>query len=92
MPGNKQAMDFKKTIKPFILGNYLFTEDAGALADDASLIRGGVVDSTGILELVEFLEATYGVRVEAAEMIPANFDSIDMISAFMARKMAACVA
>lgn len=83
-------MDFKSTIKPFILSNYLFTEDAGALADDASLIRGGVVDSTGILELVEFLETTYDIRVGAAEMIPGNFDSIDMISAFMARKMAAC--
>lgn len=92
MLGRDEAMEFKKTIKPFILGNYLFTEDAGALADDASLIRGGVVDSTGILELVEFLETTYGIRVEAAEMIPGNFDSIDMISAFMARKMAACVA
>ena len=85
-------MDFKKTIKAFILGNYLFTEDTSMLADDASLIRGGVVDSTGILELVEFLETTYGIRVEAAEMIPANFDSIDMIIAFMARKMAACEA
>lgn len=82
-------MDFKSTIKPFILGNFLFTEDATALTDDASLIRGGIVDSTGILELVEFLEATYSIEVQSAEMIPGNFDSIDTINAFMTRKMAA---
>lgn len=82
-------MDFKNTIKPFILGNFLFTEDAGALADDASLIKGGIVDSTGILELIEFLEATYSIRVEPAEMIPGNFDTIETISSFLGRKMAA---
>ena len=82
-------MDYKSTIKPFILGNFLFTEDANALTDDASLIRGGIVDSTGILELVEFLEATYSIRVEAAEMIPGNFDTIDTINTFLHRKMVA---
>ncbi len=82
-------MDFKSTIKPFILGNFLFTEDGSALTDDASLIQGGIVDSTGILELVEFLETTYSIRVQSAEMIPGNFDSIDTISAFLTRKMAA---
>lgn len=82
-------MDFKSTIKPFILGNFLFTEDTSALTDDASLIRGGIVDSTGILELVEFLESTYSIRVQPAEMIPGNFDTIDTISAFLTRKMAA---
>ncbi|MGY0557195.1 MULTISPECIES: acyl carrier protein [unclassified Lysobacter] len=82
-------MDFKSTIKPFILGNFLFTEDTSALADDTSLIRGGIVDSTGILELIEFMETTYGIRVQPAEMVPANFDSLDTISAFLSRKMAA---
>lgn len=82
-------MDFKSTIKPFILGNFLFTEDTSALADDTSLIRGGIVDSTGILELIEFLETTYDIRVKPAEMVPGNFDSIDTISAFLSRKMVA---
>lgn len=79
-------MDFKTIVKPFILGNFLFTDDATAVADDSSLIRGGIVDSTGILELIEFLEATCGIRVAAEEMVPANFDSIDTISAFLQRK------
>ncbi|MCE7032671.1 acyl carrier protein [Lysobacter sp. GX 14042] len=81
-------MDFKQTIRPFILGNFLFTDDAAAVADDTSLIRGGIVDSTGILELIEFLEATYGIHVVPEEMVPANFDSIDTISTFLARKSA----
>ncbi len=82
-------MEFKTTIKPFILENFLFTSDASAVGDDTSLIRGGIVDSTGILELIEFLESTYGIRVGAEEMVPANFDSIDTISAFLTRKTAA---
>lgn len=82
-------MDFKKTIKPFILSNFLFTGDGSAIADDTSLIRGGIVDSTGILELIEFLEQRYGIHVSPAEMVPANFDSIDTISAFLSHKTVA---
>lgn len=81
-------MDYKATIKPFILGNFLFTDDAGAVADDTSLIRAGIVDSTGILELIEFLESAYGIRVTPEEMVPANFDTIDSISSFLGRKAA----
>lgn len=80
-------MDFKHTIKPYILKNFLFTDDENAVADSTSLIRGGIVDSTGILELIEFLEATYAIKVGPEEMIPANFDSIDTISAFLAHRV-----
>jgi acyl carrier protein len=82
-------MDFKATLKPFILGNFLFTDDGAAVADATSLIQGGIVDSTGILELIEFMETTWGIRVRPDEMVPAHFDSIDTISAFLARKVAA---
>ena len=81
-------MDYKARIKPFILNNFLFTDDAAAVADDASLIRGGIVDSTGILELIEFLESAHGIRVAPEEMVPANFDTIDSISLFLGRKAA----
>jgi len=83
------TMDFRHTVKPFILDNFLFTSDSTALDDRASLIRGGIVDSTGVLELIEFLEETYGIRVAAEEMVPANFDSVDTICAFLSRKLAA---
>ena len=82
-------MDYKARIKPFILNNFLFTDDAAAVADDASLIRGGIVDSTGILELVGFLEESFGLKVADADIVPANLDTIDRIAAFIERKKAA---
>jgi acyl carrier protein len=84
-----RSMDHSKQIKQFVLKNYLFTEDESALADDESLIRGGIVDSTGMLELISHLEESYSIKVENAEMIPANFDSIETISRFVASKRAA---
>lgn len=79
----------KQTIKRFILENFLFTADDSAIDDNASLIHSGVVDSMGILELIEYLEGTFQVRIRAEEMVPANFDSVDTINAFLATKMAA---
>ena len=57
------------------LGNFLFTDDDNALADDTSLIQQGIVDSTGILELIGFIEETWHVQVPAQDMTPANFDT-----------------
>jgi acyl carrier protein len=81
-------MDQKKQIRQFVLANYLFTDDESALADSDSLIRNGIVDSTGMLELIEHLEETFSISIDNAEMIPANLDSIDSIGAFVARKLA----
>lgn len=81
-------MDQRQRIKRFVLQNFLFSEDDGALADADSLIRGGVIDSTGIHELVLFLEENFAFRVGTEEMTPANFDSIAAIDAFVARKRA----
>jgi acyl carrier protein len=81
-------MDHKRQIKQFVLKNYLFTEDESALADDESLIRNGTIDSTGMLELVFHLEDTWPIKVVDEEMVPANFETIDAISAFVARKLA----
>lgn len=87
--GETRSMDHKKQIKHFVLENYLFTDDQSAIADGDSLIRNGIVDSTGMLELIGHLEETYSIKVENAEMIPANFDSIDTIGAFVASKLPA---
>lgn len=86
--GNTTSMDATNAIKKFVLENYLFTDDDSALANGDSLIRKGIVDSTGMLELISHLEDTYAIKVENAEMIPANFDSIDTIGAFVASKRA----
>jgi acyl carrier protein len=82
-------MDHKRQIKQFVLKNYLFTEDESALSDSESLIRNGTIDSTGMLELIAHLEKTWSIKVADIEMIPANFESIDAIGAFVARKLAA---
>lgn len=80
--------EIKQKIKPFLLANFLFTQDSSAISDGDSLIGGGIVDSTGILELIEFIEESYGLRIAAEEMIPANFDSLDAISIFVRSKLA----
>lgn len=56
-------------------------------ADDESLIEGGVVDSTGVLELIEFLEEAFGISVEETETVPQNLGSISGIESYVARKL-----
>jgi len=75
-------------VRRFIVGNFLFGDEAGIPADDESLIGSGVVDSTGVLELVDFLEEDLGVTVADHETVPANLDSIENIVAFVVRKNA----
>lgn len=81
-------MDQRQQIKTYILKNFLFSDDQSAIADGDSLIRTGVMDSTGFAELVFHLEDAFAFSVTDEEMIPANFDSIDSIDAFVARKRA----
>jgi acyl carrier protein len=73
-------------IKEFICKNYLFTDDISALADDASLTGTGVIDSTGVLELLLWLEETLGVKVTDEEMTPENLDSVSKIAELVRRK------
>lgn len=76
----------KSEIKSFIVENFLFGQAGAAIADDQSLLESGVVDSTGLLELVTFLEQQYGIAVEDRELIPANLDSLANLTQFVARK------
>ena len=80
-------MSPKSEIKQFILGNYLFTNDESALADDDSLLKKGIVDSTGVLEIIGFIEETFGIIVEDSELLPENLDSIQGIEQYIIRKM-----
>jgi len=76
----------------FIEENFLFREDVSDLADSDSLLENGVMDSTGILELVAFLEGDFGVEMSDAEIVPANLDSIASIAAYLERKQAVGIA
>ena len=78
-------MDTRAKVREFVIQNF-YMPDPAALADDASLIDLGVVDSTGVLEVITFLENTFSVIVEEAETIPENLDSIARITAFVERK------
>lgn len=73
-------------IQKFILENYLFTTDTSALALDDSLLGRGIVDSTGMLEIIMFIEEQLGVVVKDEEMIPENLDSVSRIAAFVESK------
>jgi acyl carrier protein len=72
-------------IRQFIVQNFLFGQDR-ELADDTSFLESGVIDSTGVLEVVAHLEETWGVKVRDDELIPDNLDSIDAIVAYVERK------
>lgn len=82
-------MSIAQQVRHFILANYLFTEDESSLADSDSLTTSGHMDSTGILELIMFLEETFGIKVADSEMILANLDSVSNVVAFVGRKQAA---
>lgn len=79
-------MSIRNEVKQFILTNYLFTNDESKLNDTDSLMQNGVVDSTGILELIMHLEETYALKVDDDEMKPENLDSIANIVSFVERK------
>jgi acyl carrier protein len=79
-------MNYAEETRDFVVSNFLFGE-AGSLQDDTSFMRSGIIDSTGILELVAFIEATYHVKIENQEMIPANLDSLHNVARFLERKL-----
>jgi acyl carrier protein len=78
--------DLKQSIRTFIETSFLFREARGGLADGESLLGAGLIDSTGILELVTYLEAEFGIVVEDEEIVPENLDSVDQITAYVLRK------
>ena len=73
-------------IREFIVENFLFGSDE-ELTDEVSFLDEGIIDSTGILELVSFLEEDFGITVEDEELIPENLDSIKNVVAYLEKKM-----
>ena len=84
MPMNV-AETMARELRQFIVDNFLFGRDR-PFSDEDSLIENGLIDSTGVLELIAFLEDKYAIRIEQAEMIPDNLDSIQSLSGFIRRK------
>lgn len=77
---------FQQELRSFVVSNFLFGKD-GMLNDDDSFMEKGIIDSTGILELLSFLEQKYGIRVDDHEIVPENLDSINLLVKFVQTKM-----
>jgi len=78
-------MSLMPEIRSFIVENFLYGQDDG-FGDDVSFLEKGIIDSTGVLELVSFVEDKYGISVDDEELVPDNFDSLNNLSAYIARK------
>ena len=86
-----QTETIAQQVRAFVEQNFAFGQ-TNALADGDSFLDQGIIDSTGILELIQFLQDTYAVRVEDEEAVPDNLDSIEKVSAFVRRKLEGPVA
>lgn len=73
-------------LRQFIVDTFLFGADDASLGLEDSFLENGIVDSTGVLELVEFVETEYSIKVEDDELIPENFDSIQRLVNYIDRK------
>lgn len=73
-------------IRAFIVSNFLFGQVGDGFANDQSFLESGIIDSTGLLELVSFVEQQYNISVGDRELLPQNLDSLRNISQFVARK------
>ncbi len=82
----------EEEIRAFLVQNFPLGEDVSSLDASASLIDAGVIDSTGVLELVAFVEERYGIVVEDEELLPENLDSIERIAGYVQRKRAEAAA
>lgn len=79
--------EVRARLREFISTNYLFGDDARAPGDEDSLLEKGVLDSTGVLELIEFLEDDYGIEVLDTETVPENLGSISGLTRFVLGKL-----
>ena len=80
------STEIKEKIKQFVINNFLLGASSAVLNDDDSFLEKGIVDSTGILELVSFVEETFNIKVEDEELIPDNLDSINHLVNFVQKK------
>ncbi len=78
----------QETLKAYIADNILYSDKGYTYPDTASFLENGIVDSMNIMEIVMYVEETFGIQAEDREIIPDNFDSISNLAAFIERKKA----
>ena len=77
----------ERDIRDFLTQNFPLADEGSGLGGDDSLIEAGVIDSTGVLELIEYLESNYDIQIADEEVLPDNLDSIQRISRFVSMKL-----
>ncbi len=79
-------MVMEEKLRTFIQNNFLLGDKNRAIKKDESFLQNGIIDSTGVLELVNFIEETYKIKVEDEELVPENLDSIQNLIAYIQKK------
>lgn len=79
-------MEIRDQIRRYIAENLLFTDNDFPYDDDSSFLKNGVVDSTGVMELVSYVEKEFGIVVQPQEVVPDNFDSVSNLARYIQRK------
>lgn len=82
----KELLEKKQKIKDFIVAEYLFDDPDADFDDDESLLDSGIIDSTGVIELISFIEEEFDIEVKDEEMIPDNLDSLNKLASYIERK------
>lgn len=77
----------EQTIRSFVQETFLIGQDSEALSNEMSFLERGIIDSTGVLELVSFIEESYGIRICDEELIPDNLDSVSRVTRFIESKL-----
>ncbi len=83
----REPSPIRRELREFVVDNFLLGHDDVGLTDDMSFLDHGIVDSTGVLELVSFLEARYAITLDDEDLVPENLDTIDNLVAFLDRKL-----
>ncbi|MBI5840474.1 MAG: acyl carrier protein [Chloroflexi bacterium] len=78
--------EIENRILQFLAENFVLSEQVEQLGFDESFLENGMIDSTGILELVFFVEDQFGIQIDTSEVLPENFDSINCLAAYIRRK------
>ena len=73
-------------LRRFVVSNFLFGQEDDHLGDDTSFMESGIIDSTGVLELVQFVEQQYEIQIEDEELIPENLDTLSSLARFITAK------
>jgi len=81
-----EGMDVLETVKAYVVENFLFGDDS-RIGPDTEFLENGILDSTGVLELVGFLEEKFGIRVEDNELVPDNMNSLEKITLYISKKI-----